>query len=108
MPHQLHDAIPTVMSQFNFEEVHKVMTSLNWTWGNGRVPTVEELRECAEKLLKICVDSWIIDDCDPHGALVATGGFETRVDVYRGGHPELVLLFYVNRTTDSGEMYDDS
>lgn len=44
--------IKEVLSNFDFEKVHKVMTFLDWTWRYDRVPDVLELRHTAERLLK--------------------------------------------------------
>lgn len=45
------EKIENILDNFNFEEMHKVMTFLNWTWYNDKVPTIDELKEKAKALL---------------------------------------------------------
>ena len=63
------DAIESIMDNFNFDDVHKVMTYLNWEWAgteNG-VPTKSELRSQARQLIKMAIKD---------KTRVSTGGFE--------------------------------
>lgn len=43
--------IKEILDKFDFEKVHAVMVLTDWKWKEIRVPTVEELRECAGWLL---------------------------------------------------------
>jgi len=59
-----------IMSNFDFEVVNKVMVFLDWKWGwgfEGRIPTIEELKETARRLL--------MDVCEPGVSHISTGGF---------------------------------
>lgn len=45
--------IKNILEDFDFEKVHKAMTSLDWVWfTHQRVPTEKEIKECAENLLE--------------------------------------------------------
>ena len=47
-------AIKRILKEFDFEKVHITMKSLNWTyfWTNGKAPSIKQLKETAEGLLK--------------------------------------------------------
>ena len=59
--------IDDIMRNFNFEKVHKVMEMLDWKWAMTKygVPTVEELKVEARRLL---------EDATHEETQVATGG----------------------------------
>ena len=63
------DAIENIMDNFDFDNVHKVMTYLNWEWANTEngVPTKSELRSEARRLIKMAIKD---------KTRVSTGGFE--------------------------------
>jgi len=46
--------IKNILNNFNFEEVHNYMMHRNppWTWGDGFVPTVGQLKKEAKYLLE--------------------------------------------------------
>jgi len=83
-----------IMSHFNFENVRKAMKAVNWRWAmldgiwEGRVPTTEEIRANAQRLLDEVANS-------DHDTYISTGGFT----VLRVG-PALQLLFVLE---DQGE-----
>lgn len=58
-----------IIDTFDFENVHKAMTLLNWKWWfsgeEDRVPTLEELKEQADKMLNDA----------RNGCPYSTGGF---------------------------------
>lgn len=45
-------AIQTVISQFNFQKVHRVMKALDWKWAGTSVPSAGELQSEATRLLQ--------------------------------------------------------
>jgi hypothetical protein len=45
------EMIQEILDNFDFEQMHKVMTFLNWKWYYDAVPTIEELKEIAKNLL---------------------------------------------------------
>lgn len=49
----LQKQIDEIMCWFDFNKVHKMMESINWTWGTEKLPPSEgEIRETALRLLK--------------------------------------------------------
>lgn len=42
--------VKRILRNFDFKKVHKVMVQLNWKW-MGELPTIDDLREQAERLL---------------------------------------------------------
>ena len=59
---------------YDFERVHKVMETLNWTWASsGGVPSVDELKEQAVDLLIKCFQQ---SEKNKEDCIMATGGFE--------------------------------
>jgi hypothetical protein len=55
----LDKMIDEIMDEFNFATVHKTMVALDWKWAvtsNNNVPTMDELRTEAERLLRDAAD----------------------------------------------------
>ena len=51
--------IDEIMDEFNFAAVYKAMVALDWKWAvtsNNNVPTMDELRKEAERLLRDAAD----------------------------------------------------
>lgn len=69
--------IQDIMEDFNFQKVHDVMEQLDWKWAMSKygVPTVEEMKAEAKRLL---IDACVERTC------VATGGFRA---VYEDDEP---------------------
>jgi hypothetical protein len=70
--------IDDIMENFNFERVHQTMEALNWKWV-GQKPSMDDLREQAERLLRGAVKSRLGDYKKSHwelGIINATGGFQ--------------------------------
>lgn len=79
------EAIESIMDNFDFDKVQKVMEFLNWKWvstENG-IPSVQELRSQARRLIKEAIEEKV---------RIATGGF--RVDYFSedGGYVELSFI----------------
>ncbi len=66
--------IEQVLERFDFERVLEFMTATNWAWHDGEgpngVPTLAQLRECAEELL-----SNLVFNLSGAIARIETGGF---------------------------------
>jgi hypothetical protein len=100
----LHAAIPFAIDRFDFEKVQKVMEFLGWTWsGNGKSPTIDELKGTAFYLLSGCVHEFETRGRPKEGMLYATGGFQARVECFEKSDPRLELLFYVDTASSTGE-----
>lgn len=104
----LQDAIIQILFDFDFKKVHKVMDFLGWKWAMSgadenmefRIPTEEELKEKAYKLLKDAVEN---------ESSVSCGGFEVILDKhnfltydYDGGnyHCNIGLKFVIEHSND--------
>lgn len=71
-PNIKNSLIKEIMGSFDFEKVHEVMKFLNWKWAslsNEGIPTVDQLRDEARKLLK---EAW------DKKSTISTGGFTAR------------------------------
>lgn len=67
----------SVLKNFDFEKVQKVMEFLNWRWDSlGRVPDAEEIKKQAKKLLKECEKLY---KKDKKSHTVSTGGLQANV-----------------------------
>ena len=53
----IESAINEVCSNFDFDKVHKAMLLLDWQWlksdGSCQVPNQDDLKKCAERLLRL-------------------------------------------------------
>jgi hypothetical protein len=86
-------AIDNIMDYFKFEQVQKVMESLNWEWvaSEEGIPTVPELRQEARRLLKMAFEE---------KTNISTGGFHVKYESDEDGE-FIQLLFAVE------EWYED-
>lgn len=93
--------IASVMRQFDFKKVHDIMNFLDWTWAftsNG-VPTVEEIKREAEKIL--------VDACEEE-TNIATGGLRAVYEAdTEDGDPYIGLEFIVEDCEGFNEDDDD-
>lgn len=71
-----------IMENFNFEKVHKVMQSLDWTW-RGQQVTIDDLKICAEKLIND-VKRDIEAGTDHEWLSRSTGGFVASAHLIKG------------------------
>jgi hypothetical protein len=72
--------IKDIMDEFDFDQVERAMEALNWKW-RGETPTLYDLRETAESLLRGAAKSRLGDFKDTHHEIAiinGTGGFEAR------------------------------
>ena len=76
----LEHMIKEIMDNFDFDRVERAMEALNWKW-RGQTPTLYDLREEAERLLRGAAESRLgtFKNEHPDVAIInATGGFEAR------------------------------
>lgn len=66
------DKIERVIGRFNFENVHKAMTAVGWTWHEKDVPTIEQMEDVARGLLRDVLGT----ELERHFSKCSTGGFE--------------------------------
>ena len=72
--------IKDIMDEFDFDQVERAMDALNWRW-RGETPTIQDLREEAERLLRGAAENRLGIYKDTHHELAsvyATGGFEAK------------------------------
>lgn len=96
--------IKEVMEFIDFEKIHNVMVHLDWKWGNfsngnSRVPSVEDLKEEAERLLR---EAWK-KQCS-----IATGGFHVTYEKSEDEwSPGLGLRFEIEGCTGYIDVEDN-
>jgi hypothetical protein len=97
--------IHNIMKNFDFEKVHTIMKNLDWKWAfssNG-VPTVEEIKTEAHRLL--------VEACEEE-TYISTGGFravyEKEADRAESGDPYIGLEFIVEECEGYEEDDDDN
>ena len=76
----LEHMIKEIMDEFDFNKVECVMDALNWRW-RGQIPTIDDLRDEAERLLRGAAKSRLGDFKDAHhdvAIINACGGFEAK------------------------------
>ena len=74
------DMIKDIMDEFDFDKVYETMDALDWKW-RGETPSIEDLRETAEYLLRGAAKSRLGDFKDTHhdvAIINGTGGFEAK------------------------------
>jgi hypothetical protein len=72
--------IKEIMDEFDFDRVYEAMDALDWKW-RGEIPSLYDLRETAESLLRGAAKSRLGDFKDAHhdvAIINATGGFEAK------------------------------
>ena len=78
---------------YDFERVHKVMETLNWTWASsGGVPSVDVLKEQAVDLLIKCFQQ---SEKNKEDCIMATGGFEASSYYKEDGEIDFELKFVI-------------
>ena len=75
--------IKDIMDEFDFDRVKLTMDALNWKWysSNYSIPTINELKIQAERLLRGAAESRLGEFKDTYHEVPiinATGGFEAR------------------------------
>jgi len=76
----LDKMIDEIMDEFNFATVHKTMVALDWKWASSKnyIPSMDELRAEAERLLRDVTDvrlnMWQDEDWKSP-IICSTGGF---------------------------------
>ena len=64
-----------IMDGFKWEDVHRTMVALNWTWHSDRIPTLDEMKSTADNLLST-IHAHMDQHPEDNWYSVATGGFE--------------------------------
>jgi hypothetical protein len=79
----VNQMVDEIMDEFNFAQVFRAMDALEWKWatvnGGKGTPSIDHLRETAERLLRSAAESRLDRFKDEHwelGIINATGGFQ--------------------------------
>ena len=75
----INQMIDVILDEFNFAKVQNAMFALDWKWTCTGVPTLDQLREEARRLLKGAAFARLHEYRDEHweqGIQNSTGGFE--------------------------------
>ena len=98
--------IQDILENFDFLKCHLVMKSLNWVWGlHGTVPTVDMLKESAERRLRDAMDIAKKGKCTKSTYYVSSGGLKANAWSNRYGHIQGVNLEFVLTDWDSDGDY---
>jgi hypothetical protein len=71
--------IDDIMDEFNFAKVQSAMYHLDWEWASVGIPTIDDLRNEAERLLRGAAEARLGQFKDTHweqGIINGTGGFQ--------------------------------
>lgn len=94
---KLYGSIDEIMERFDFEKVRRVMEFLNWTWAGVGIPSTEELKSTARRVLYDAVAEYERLGYPDTGMDCATGGFIANISKFSSGGRELSLAFYVHQ-----------
>lgn len=102
------EMINNIMDEFNFAKVQNVMFRLDWRWSAIGIPTIDDLKKEAERLLRGAAESRLGDFLDSHweiGIANNTGGFEAKAwcDESKKHITDLGLKFVVEHWESSIE-----
>lgn len=81
-----YDTIMDCLDEFDFEQVHKVMKLLNWTWSSIEgVPDLSDLRKSCRKYLQEVIRGALERKDEGGEFIMATGGFRYEAKLYPDG-----------------------
>jgi len=84
--------IESLLDTFDFCKVHKAMAAVNWEWDScGLVPTEEEIRQQARRLLK---------NISPPITSSSTGGLQAYTEESDSGKVVGIRFVMCDRTTE--------
>ena len=100
--------IDGIMDNFDWGETQRVMEFMNWGWAGGRVPTIERMKQTAERLLRNAAELRLNEYKDSHweqGIISGTGGFEAQAfcNETKTEITSLSLQFILNQWDESIE-----
>lgn len=102
--------IDNIMDEFNFAKVLKTMEALDWKWAlpNNSIPSMDDLREEAERLLRGAAESRlgeIWDESWESPIIYKTGGFQATAycDKTKTRITHLDLKFIIEEWNDGEE-----
>ena len=94
MDNEIQDKINSILDNFDFEKMHKVMTFLNWRWATiGEIPDIADLRVSARGLLKEAYNN--LGKLPNADYFIQTGGFRAETFRLLDGRIDFSLSFVV-------------
>jgi hypothetical protein len=75
----VNQMIDKILDEFNFAKVRKAMEALDWKWAGVGIPTIDDLRNEAHRLLRGAANARLYEFKDDHwleGIQNSTGGFQ--------------------------------
>ena len=100
---ELSIMIDEIMDNFNFENCHKAMQALNWTWVGKGVPSVQDLRSSAiERINSAIVGLSTVKyrNSDDSYYFSSSGGLKATVWKNKKGHVDGINLEFVLTSWD--------
>lgn len=94
---KLYSAADEIMERFDFQNVRSVMEFLNWTWAGVGIPSIEQLKSTARRVLCDAVAEYERLGYPDTGMNCSTGGFMANISKFSSGGRELSLVFYVHQ-----------
>lgn len=93
-----NELICEAIAWMNWENVHKVMEYLEWTWDDNGVPSTDDLKDKAEELMSGAYDEAV--ECIEVGGLTTdktlshfSGGLKGSVDIENGEIYDVTIEF---------------
>lgn len=97
----INKRISNILNKFDFEQMHKIMGFLNWTWcDESEIPSISNLVLTAQKLLNSCYSECINQNEDY--LFIETGGFRVSYDKKY----DMFDLFFIPTCIHEDEIID--
>ena len=90
----MNDEVESILDEFDFGRVERIMAHLNWTWATtaGDVPTIGAMRRLARSLLTSVVETLSPENPEFY---VASGGFYAEGKLFPGNMKKYLSLKFV-------------
>lgn len=95
------DLIDSILDNFDFEKVRKVMNFLDWSWADNEVPSTYKLMNSAKKRLE---EAYTLSERENRNCSISSGGLKASTIWEKGQVVFLELEFVL---TSSEESIDD-
>ena len=98
MARKKYDMINEVLAHFDFEKVNQTMKALNWTWHGEGIPSIQSLKESAERYMNSAIEQVLSPNNKEHhdvGWISASGGFKAMAWKTKKGKLAKVQLEFI-------------
>ena len=95
-----------ILNNFDFEKVHVVMKSLNWTWYPNGVPTVDDITFSARERIESVIKACLLDAKPSEEYFVSSGGLKATAIKDDYGQITFLQLEFVVVSWDLNDPYD--